>query len=343
MTDANLIVLTTHFGTNFSGGSTATCEIVKRLQHHFSTVTVIGRELGEHDIHNLEFERYHQLRDIPQRVNQLSKQLSVVYGDFFNSVALARSDIPFYFTYHDNWPELGQTSVNMRLKGLYYWRAYRTIFGQAKHVFTVSTAKHEELKQYTNNLSMVRNGLGQYPNSEGFKDEIRLTTRKVLMVGNIDQRKYRLALKLFRTLPASTYLTIDIYGHIKNEKIATQLSNFPFVNLKGFVKSIPFQQYRCLLHTSIMENLSMAWCEAAAHGIPVLTFDVGAASEVIDPGRGVVIEFGNIALLKEHLLHILYPEVATINAASDIESRSNLISEYSWDKAADHYAAYLVP
>ena len=50
-----LVILTTHFGNNFSGGSRATCEVVNRLQHTFSEILVLGTELGQHDIRNLKF------------------------------------------------------------------------------------------------------------------------------------------------------------------------------------------------------------------------------------------------------------------------------------------------
>ena len=53
-----LVILTTHFGTNFSGGSTATCEIFSRLEDEFSEVIVVGTELGEHPFRQLQFLPY---------------------------------------------------------------------------------------------------------------------------------------------------------------------------------------------------------------------------------------------------------------------------------------------
>ena len=54
----SLVIVTTHFGTNFSGGSTATCEIFSRFQNEFETIYVVGTELGEHPLQKIIFKKY---------------------------------------------------------------------------------------------------------------------------------------------------------------------------------------------------------------------------------------------------------------------------------------------
>ncbi|MEM1137563.1 MAG: hypothetical protein AAGI07_17110, partial [Bacteroidota bacterium] len=53
-----LVILTTHFGTNFSGGSTATCEIFSRIEDEFKEIIVVGTQLGAHPFTSLKFFKY---------------------------------------------------------------------------------------------------------------------------------------------------------------------------------------------------------------------------------------------------------------------------------------------
>ena len=131
-----LVILTTHFGTEFSGGSTATCEIFSRLEHHFDQIVVIGTELGEHPFQKLYFEKYGNRKTLYELIKKHQSAGTVNYGDFFNSTAFADRNVPFYFTYHDNWPELAQSSFNHWLQGFKYIPAYKKIFSAASHTFT---------------------------------------------------------------------------------------------------------------------------------------------------------------------------------------------------------------
>jgi len=341
VTNKTLVILTTHFGTNFSGGSTATCEIFHRLQDQFSKTVVVGTELGAHSFHNLEFIQYRGFRDAAQKLEKLEHHDAIFYGDFFNAIVLARSDIPFYFTYHDNWPELGELSLKMRLECLYYWKTYRSIFRTAQHVFTVSNLKFAQVSRFTNSVSTVRNGITQQPSRSTNTPPADTKRKNVVMVGNIDERKYRKALHLFDTLPSPLAFKVDIYGHINDKTIAEKLAAFPFVTLKGFTEFIPYQDYRLLLHTSVMENLSIVWCEAIAHGTKILSFNVGAAAEVINQHRGILIPNYDISMMKQHLLTSL--DKCSTYPLESAQTLSAFVDEFNWDKAALQYAAKLFP
>jgi len=330
VTNTTLVVLTTHFGTDFSGGSTATCEIFKRLQHRFSRVVVVGTQIGTHEFRDLEFRQYYYHREAKRLLSSLASQSNTLfYGDFYNAVILAKQKIPFYFTYHDNWPELGDLSVSLRIKRLYYWPAYKKIFKSAKHVFAVSHLKQVQIKNYTRNVSLVHNGVAQLPLHGTLRSCVR---ENVLMVGNIDARKYSKALALFNELPGSPNFHIDIYGHLNDTKIAT---------LKGHVDSVPYHRYRLLLHTSLMENLSIVWCEAIMHGTTILSFDVGAAREVITPERGILVTDYNLKLMSDYLQIQLGKVNDSATASDPAQDCSTFLDEFNWERAAGEYERQL--
>lgn len=332
-----LVILSTHFGTNFSGGSTATCKIFERLQDRFEKIQVVGTQLGNHTFANLVFNQYGSQNEATRILNSFDPSETIFYGDFFNSVIYTKCNLPFYFTYHDNWPELGELSVKFRLQCLFYWRAYRQIFTKAQHVFVVSQLKLNQVRQHTPRVSLVRNGVMQTPDHSRSNIATSAKPRHgIVMVGNIDQRKYSKALLLFEQLKNEPGLSIDIYGHVNDAKLCNKLKQFPFVNIKGFTEYVPYEQYRVLLHTSLMENLSIVWCESVLHETPVLTFNVGAAEEVIYGNRGQCIAPYDIDTLRGELLKRALADDDTV-ALGPPENLRAFESEFNWDAAAQNY------
>ncbi len=326
--NSRLVILTTHFGTNFSGGSTATCEIFSRIEQEFEEIFVIGTQLGNHPFKALQFLRYKNWFHAVQLIKSLNQSGTIFYGDFYNSFLYAMARVPYYFTYHDNWPELGKLSLKNKVLGTYYWFFYLLIFSTAKLVITVSRFKEETIQKFVKNLVVIRNGVNKTNHCLGSK---AINPTRLLMVGTVENRKYKKAINLFSRIEESDLeLEIDIYGHIKERSVAKKLSAFNFINLRGFSSSIPYKEYKCLLHTSLMENLSMVWCEAIDNGLPVITFSVGGAVEVIDETRGILVDPYNIDQM--------------INAIENLESHNQLIresgklsKEYSWKLASEKY------
>lgn len=320
-----LVILTTHFGTNFSGGSTATCEIFVRLESNFEKVTVIGTQLGLHPFRNLEFIRYknwlHAIRII--RKFPLS---SIFYGDFYNAFLYAFAKVPFYFTYHDNWPEMARFGLKNRMKSLFYIPAYQHIFRSAKTVFVVSENREKLISQFTSNHMVVKNGF-----TRSDVESKNANSGSILMVGSIDQRKYQLAIDLFNRW-GNKEITIDIYGHTKDESLAKKLSRFPFVRLRGFHHSIPYQNYKLLLHTSQMENLPLVFCEAIHHGVPVLAFDVGASNEIVTQSNGVLIPPYDVARMSTFLNQNVSEN------EPPLPMDKSVLKLHSWEDAASSYA-----
>lgn len=321
-----VVILTTHFGTNFSGGSTATCEIISRLEGQFESVTVVGTDLGKHPFKKINFIKYRNWLHAIKLLKRLNNESTLFYGDFYNSVLFVLAGVKFYFTYHDNWPELGKTSNVNFLRSLFYTSIYHKIFEKAAHVFVVSNHKLKYVRVYNQYVTLVRNGF-DIGSSEGRRME-----GHVLMVGNIDKRKYEKALMLFEELKGDfPDFKIDIYGKINDDKLSLSLKKHPFVSIKGFYDQVPYGQYSLLLHTSIMENLPIVFCEALHHKTPILAFDVGGSNEIVNTSNGVLIPCYNIDLMKEALCEVL-------NNEKPFRLDGSLPNEYSWNVASKVYS-----
>ncbi|MDW3194872.1 MAG: glycosyltransferase family 4 protein [Cytophagales bacterium] len=323
--DKQLVILTTHFGTNFSGGSTATCEIFSRLEQEFRGVTVIGTQLGVHPFKSLNFVKYNNWREAVTFVRQWIQQESVFYGDFYNAFLFLLARVPFYFTYHDNWPEMRQFGLKNRIRSLFYTTAYIRIFRSAKHVFSVSHHKAEFIRKFTDRVSVVRNGFSS------IKAPTTEKTSNVLMAGNIDQRKYARALDLFRLLKQQGHIKVQIhiFGRVNDQVLADELSRFSFVRIMGFQEQVPYGDYAFLLHTSVMENLPITFCEALHNGLPVLAFNVGGSAEIIGANQGILVPPYSI----ERLAHAF----VEMNKANEADFQCQVPTEYSWDVCSKEY------
>ncbi|WP_020526730.1 glycosyltransferase [Flexithrix dorotheae] len=329
----HLVILTTHFGNNFSGGSTATCEIFYRIEDEFEDITVLGTQLGTHPFKEIKFIKYHYWFQAFFELKKLHKPNTIFYGDFYNSFLFVLAGVPYYFTYHDNWPELSRESTNSKWLSFFYTPVYQQIFKKAGMVFTVSKFKYEYILNFTPKVQLVYNG---FEKKHGAKQNHHSQNKKaVMMVGNIDKRKYKMALQLFRQFSEDEEIEIDIYGNKVDKGLAQKLSQFHFVNLKGFHKNIPFSNYKLLLHTSISESFGMVFCEAIHAKIPVLAFDTGGAKELINKENGILIPPYKISIMKEELMNILEGKIP-------FRFNSNSLEKFSWENAGKNYLNYML-
>lgn len=322
-----LVIVTTHFGTNFSGGSAATCEIFQPLESEFAEVHVVGSKLGTHKFNNLNFAKYRNWFHLKSMLKKFPADSTIFYGDFYNSFVLSTLRIPFFFTYHDNWPELGRFGFKNRLLSIFYTTVYIRIFKRATKVFTVSNFKLAFVKKYSDHSSLIRNGFRKHHPSLFQK----FVSPKILMVGNIDSRKYKLAMPLFEKLSSYPDLEVDVFGNVVNRKIAAKLQSYPFVRLKGFSSEIPFKEYSLFLHTSAMENLPMVHCEAIESQIPIVAFDVGGTNEVVNEQNGILIAPYDLKDMTKKIFKVLDKKII-------FKFRSNAMpKEFSWQTASKLY------
>jgi glycosyltransferase involved in cell wall biosynthesis len=320
-----LVILTTNFGTNFSGGARATCEIFSRIQEQFEKITVLGTSIGDHQFHKLEFIKVNHWLNTYQAIKKLQDDLTIFYGDFYNSFLLGVAEVPFIFTYHDNWPELAKLNIKSRFQSLFYNSIYHFVFRKAKVLITVSDFKKKALEKYAKEVYLIPNGFTC--NTKGVtKDNPEQS--EIVMVGNIDDRKYALALKLFEYIKEEDLLSIDIYGHIVNKNLAKKLGKFPFVSLKGFVKEVPYASYKLLLHTSFSESFGLVFYESIYHGVPVLTFDIGGAPELISAENGKMVEAYDLEAMYDVLKKM------TLNP---FKADSETVTSFSWENTSSRY------
>ncbi|XOV94962.1 MAG: glycosyltransferase family 4 protein [Bacteroidota bacterium] len=324
MDKPNIVIVSTNFGTNFSGGSTVTAEVFARIQDDFKQIVFVGSQVGEHAVRNLIFIQSRNWIKTYFLLRKLKKTHTLFYGDFYDSFLLALARTNYVFTYHDNWPELAGLGLRQYFHSLFYNPIYSYIFRNAAKLTTVSEYKKQLIaKQTATKVKVIPNGFNQI---DGAKKETGKSG--ILMVGNIDQRKYKLAIELFNTIDLTDNLRIDIYGHIVDPQVAKHLKKFPFVTLKGFNKEIPYSSYQFLLHTSFIESFGMVFLEAISQGLPVLAFDRGGAKEIISEGNGVLITPYEIDSMRDTLFQLLnYPK----------KSDPTTVIKYSWEKATESY------
>lgn len=331
-TDKNLVILSTAFGTNFSGGSLATHEIFCRLENRFGKVFVVCNRIGNHSFRNIEFLHYRNFPDAIRILQSLSNQNSIFYGDFYNAIWLAWLNKPFFFTYHDNWPEQSMISLKDKIRSFFYIPAYHAIFRKSRAVFTVSRFKTDYVRKFNPDVHLIRNGYMTYPVT---KKKTDTHYKMILMVGNIDHRKYGLAVKLFELFKKQSGLKINIYGNIIDRTVSRKLASYPFVEIKGFRPEIPFPHYDLFLHTASIENLPMSICEAIHHKLPVAAFDTGGISEVVNEHNGVLVRPYDLKSMHSCIKKILDHEI-------EFDFSSRVLSQFNWDIAAEKYLNVLL-
>lgn len=322
-----LVILTTHFGIDFSGGSTATHQIFVRIQDRFKKIIVVCNKVGKHNFKKVEFLIYKNFMKAIWLLKGLDINNTIYYGDFYNSIWLAWTKKPFYFTFHDNWPEMREASLADLFRSFFYIPVYQTIFRQSKGIITVSRYKKNYISKYSEHVQLIYNGFNQekVTVTAGIKNK-----QHILMVGNIEMRKYQHACRLFKILRHDFNGQIHIYGNILDKRLAKRLSAYHFVELKGFVPVIPYSGYQCLLHTSFIENLPIALCEAVYHRIPVIAFDVGGISEVVHSQNGILVDPFDLRKMEESLLAIL-------RNGKKFSFNTNHLKNFDWEVASTKY------
>ncbi|MFK8103376.1 MAG: glycosyltransferase family 4 protein [Saprospiraceae bacterium] len=329
-----LVILTDNFGLNFSGGAIATCRIFVELETAFKEIIVVGKQLGVHPFQQLKFRRYDNRRMAIRTLRQLATPTTIFYGDFYMSYYFILAKLPFYFTYHDNWPEQGQFGWQNALRAWYYVPLYRWIIRRAAWTITVSNFKYEFIRKISPCTSVIRNGINMRITKNAYEVYQPKMDLRILMSGNIDDRKFAWALALFQKIKKGGELSqiqFHLYGKVLDENLAQQLAAFDFVTLAGFQLDIDFSNFDLYCCTSKIENLSIAVCEALCNYTPVLSFDVGGLKEVIAaPSTGILIPPGDIEAFYQALKKISSGQLRFDFSQQDL-------SEYDWAFAAKAY------
>ncbi len=328
-----LVILSDNFGLNTSGGSIATARIFEQIQDEFESINVVSKTIGKHHFRNLKNFNYKTRAEAIHIIKQLHHQGNMVfYGDYYTSYYFIHAKVPFYFTYHDNWPDQQLLSFKDMVKSLFYIPVYKQIFKKCEALINVSSHKMAYNAHLNPNTYLVRNGLNADVNKFSQKQYEAGTRLRIIMLGNIDNRKFGLASKLFSELSMLQYtIEIDVFGKVIDNTIMGEMNAFDFVHIRGYEENIDFNPYHLLISVSKMENLSIAICEALANKTPVITFDTGGLCEVVKHG------VNGLLISKFSISSIVQAVQGFLNNQFNFEFNADDLIEYDWHKSAEAY------
>jgi len=337
----DLIVYSKNFGKTFTGATIATYEVLKRSRDSYEKLIIVCQNYDKDSIKDLNAKVYkvnsvlHSVRIL----NKLPDRAIYLNDDHFGFILFILRK-KYIHWYHGNWPDALLANLELFLKGMLLFPMYiLTIIG-AKKVINVSAYMNKFTKKLNSNSEVFRNGIKQSKSNQNNDIDFENSpSLKVLMVGNIDKRKFLYAKKLFDNLEGELNngdLDIDIYGGINDDKLASTILSHRGIIHQGFSSNIPYKEYDVLLSTSTMENLSIAVCEALKSHLPVICFDVGGLSEVVHHNKnGMVVPNKDYCVLRESIIELLNGNI-TLDTFYDEQ-----MSEYDWDKTAIKFKALI--
>lgn len=323
-----LLIVAENFGLNFSGGSSATAMVTEHFEQIFREIIILCVRKGKHNLKRANFVFYKDIANLPSIIESYSNEDTIALGDFHFAHALAGQNVPYFFVYHDNWPELSKFDLFTEKEGEETIGKYGDIFSNAVEVFSVTEYKVPFISKFTDRTTVVRNGLSQAVTKKAQK-VLDVGMLKVLMAGNIDSRKYAKAILLFEELKKidSGGISVHIYGLVKEEYLERQLDEFDFVEVKGFVDSLRYDDYDVYLNTSLVENLSLSVVDALANHTPVFSFDVGGIKEVLNEDNGALIEDFDITAMASKLVDFK-------NGKVEFQFDKTNLADFDWQKSA---------
>ncbi len=329
----SLVILSDNFGLDTSGGSIATASIFEQIQDEFEMVYVVAKYFGKHNFRNIKHLGYQRKDEAIKLIIQLNELGNMIfYGDYYTSLYFISAKVPFYFTYHDNWPDQRTHGLSNFIKSFFYIPVYKKIFKHCEALINVSAYKMPFNAHLNPNTYLIRNGLNMKVSKKTATMYQQGDQLHIIMLGNIDTRKFGLASALFKQIKReSLHVKIDIFGKIIDEKISAKINAFEFVTIHGYKDDINFKPYHVLLSVSKMENLSIAVCEALANCTPVISFDVGGLNEVVKHKV-------NGMLIKKYDLSNLLQAIKDFKSGKlKFSFNENDLNEFDWKKAADAY------
>lgn len=324
-----LVILTKNYGYNFTGATMATQQFVKCWSQKFEEVIVYTLHEGERfKQDNIFVNVFSQMPFLVAALRSAEKEKydTIYYSDDHFGFLLALLGKKYFHTYHGNWPDAAKISLKFWLKSFYFRPLYYLTLKNAVYIINVSYYMKKFTDTINKNSTVIRNGMDFKLDNH----QERKHPNTCLMVGNVDQRKYKYCVALARILQAKkSSIKIDIYGKILDHNVADELGKFENVRLMGMVRNIPYQSYDVFLNLSIIENLSISVCEAIANHVPVICFDVGGLGEVVKNGlTGYVVPNKNMNQLYDAIVKTL---------RHPIHVDDSVLSDFKWDCSADKY------
>lgn len=325
-----ITILTKNWGKNFTGATLATQQLAERWAMRFVRIEVLTLHAEESiSANNLTVTC---IRPACQLCGEIKKkeadgQKRIWYSDDHLGFLLAVQGIEYYHTYHGNWPDARSANAELFIKSLYFMPAYEATMRHAKAVICVSHYMERYALRFNPHTLVIHNGMDKKAAYVGPPPG-----KTFLMVGTISKRKYEMALPLLKQLwRLDPEIQVHIYGAPVEQSVVQDLQGMPNVIMEGQQQAIPYKAYRGLIHTSKMENLSIAVCEAIDQEIPVFCFAVGGLPEVVIQGRtGMLFEMSAV----EKMAQSIAEQAAQ---RKPMKADRYILEDFSWDQAAESY------
>lgn len=328
-----ICVLTENYGKDFTGAMTSTYELIKRWTRYDIKVIVLTLHIVGKTNSKVQIKKFSNIIKLFHFLvtNDFTHWLG--YSDDHFGFLFHLAHIPYLHTYHGNWPNaLWHNGIVNFMKGLILTSLYIKTISNAQNVIGVSQHSLKFIAYHNSHYEIIHNGVdvNKMPKSSTINLKHNL---KILMVGNVNKRKFSLLIPLLKQIPFNIrkHFQITIYGKIYNQKIYNILKKYK-VKFVGFKPKIPYSHYDLFMSTSIAENLSIATVEAISCGIPVITFEIGGMREIIQSqSTGIIIPTYKINLMAKLLKDII------IKGKSFKFNNKYLINDFDWNINAYKY------
>lgn len=331
-----ICVLTENYGKDFTGAMTSTYELIKRWIQAGNKVYVMTFHIVGKINKNVIIKKFSNIIQLLHflRVHNFTHWIG--YSDDHFGFLFHLFNIPYLHTYHGNWPNaLWHDGIINFIKGLFLMPLYIITIHYAQQIVGVSRHSLHFIAKHNCKYKVIHNGVDVAKNRLSIPIFLK-NNCKILMVGNVDKRKFSLLIAILRELSIRIrqHLQVVIYGKIHNHQIYTTLKKYG-VKFAGFHSKIPYLKFDLFLSTSKAENLSIATVEAISSGLPVLTFNIGGMKEIVRPQTGVIIPCYHINMMANWLKSmIMYGKMINFN-------NKYIINDFNWSIDAVKYLKLL--
>ncbi len=326
-----IVVFTKNYGTNFTGATLATVELSYRWAQAGVKVVVICKNLGTYKENDkISIKKFDSYKSMLGEIKLVKYKKSIFYSDDHFAFLIKMARRTYIHTYHATWPEARNENISYFIKSFGFIPLYKTaIKNSAIEVAVSERYRKSFINKLNSKNTVIRNGMGAHK-ATNINNKSR-DTFKIIMIGNVDERKYKQAIELFKLIDKSKLkVKIDIYGRTIDKNLLDKLISYNFVEFKGFCKNIEISNYDLYISSSTNENLSIAACEAIKNHVGVICFNVGAMDEIIKEGDNgfLILKGDNIAF---------FDKIKKVISGYKFEFNDTRINDFDWDVSAKSY------
>jgi len=270
--------------------------------------------------------------------------------------------IPYIITNHGiyskNYEANAKNNSIQKLKGCLLNIIGRLLYRGADVVTSVSTATQDELtSKYhipSSKMQVIPNGVDDFWFEEISFERVNDVKTNLGLSNSVpilfflrpgEQRKgLHYLLEAMVILPGVHLLVAgDKQSSSYNETIDQLLDSYQIRGRVHFLGNIPqvdlpvyYKMANLTILPSIYEAFPMVALESYACGTPVVAFDVGGVSDLVDNGKdGILVKMGDVEALANEIAELLSdPQKLAIMGQS---GKQKVVTNYSWESIAKRY------